>query len=334
MSDMESADPARGHFASLVARREVPLDEAALALAAEEYPGLDVRACLDRLDDLAERAPGRRRRLHGLADLGGPRQVLFKEEGFRGNEKDYYDARNSYLNQVLERRLGIPITLSLLFMEVGRRAGLPLAGVGFPGHFLVKLELGYGRELFIDAYNEGELLSADECKARFKHLVHGREFDARFLQSVPPRQLLARMLHNLKKIYVEQGDDVRAFWVIDRLLLLHPDAMDEVRDRGLVEARLGAEAGRGPRPRGLPGPRSPGRGRPRRGPRAAGDDPGPPGHAQLRAPAALAPAARAPGRWKVPRPQEPLHRPPPTRCCSTISATSSGRTPTYQVPSG
>jgi regulator of sirC expression with transglutaminase-like and TPR domain len=237
---MQLDSPARARFEALLAEPVLRLDEAALALAAEEYPGLDVRACLDRLDDLAERVTRRVGDDARMASLiSAVRDVLYKEEGFRGNEKDYYDARNSYLNQVLERRLGIPITLSLLFMEVGRRAGLPLAGVGFPGHFLVKLELGYGRELYIDAYNEGELLSADECKARFKHLVHGRDFDARYLQSVPPRQLLARMLHNLKKIYVEQGDDVRAFWVIDRLLLLHPDAMDEVRDRGLVEARLG-----------------------------------------------------------------------------------------------
>jgi len=237
---MQLDSPARARFEALLAEPVLRLDEAALALAAEEYPGLDVGACLQRLDDMAERVKRRVGDDARMASLiSAVRDVLYKEEGFHGNEKDFYDARNSYLNQVLERRLGIPITLSLLFMEVGRRAGLSLAGVGFPGHFLVKLELGYGRELFIDAYNGGELLSADECRARFKHLIHGRELDGRYLQSVPPRQLLARMLHNLKRIYVEQGDDVRAYWVIDRLLLLHPDAMDEVRDRGLVEARLG-----------------------------------------------------------------------------------------------
>jgi regulator of sirC expression with transglutaminase-like and TPR domain len=237
---MQLDSPARARFEALLAEPVLRLDEAALALAAEEYAGLDVRACLDRLDALAERV---KRRVGDdariAARISAVREVLFEDEGFRGNEKDYYDARNSYLNQVLERRLGIPITLSLLFMEVGRRAGLPLAGVGFPGHFLVKLELGHGPDLFIDAYNGGELLTADECVARFKHLVHGREFDPRFLEAVSSRQILARMLHNLKRIYVEQGDDVRAYWVIDRLLLLNPDAMDEVRDRGLVEARLG-----------------------------------------------------------------------------------------------
>jgi regulator of sirC expression with transglutaminase-like and TPR domain len=237
---MQLDSPARARFEALLAEPVLRLDEAALALASEEYPGLDVRACLDRLDAMAEQV---RRRVHPLGRsaqrLAALREVLFEDEGFRGNEKDYYDARNSYLNQVLERRLGIPITLSLLVMEVGRRAGLPLGGVGFPGHFLVKLEPELGPEIFIDAYNGGDLLTADEVVGRFKHLAQGREFDARFLQAVPPRQILARMLHNLKRIYVEQGDDVRAYWVIDRLLLLLPGAMDEVRDRGLVEARLG-----------------------------------------------------------------------------------------------
>jgi regulator of sirC expression with transglutaminase-like and TPR domain len=237
---MQTDSPARARFEALLAEPVLRLDEAALALAAEEYPGLDVRGCLRQLDAMADRVKGRvgesGRIAHRLASV---REVIFEDEGFRGNEKDYYDARNSYLNQVLERRLGIPITLSLIFMEVGRRAGLTLSGVGFPGHFLTKLAPDHGREIFIDAYNGGELLTADECVARFKHLVHGREFDPRLLQAVPPRQILSRMLHNLKKIYVEQGDDVRAYWVIDRLLLLQPDAMDEVRDRGLVEARLG-----------------------------------------------------------------------------------------------
>jgi len=237
---MQLESPARARFVALLAEPVLRLDEAALALAAEEYPNLDPRDSLGRLDALAELVKLRTKPLARSAQrISALREVLFEEEGFRGNEKDYYDARNSYLNKVLERRLGIPITLSLLLMEVGRRVGLTLGGVGFPGHFLVKLEPELGPQIFIDAYNGGDLLSAEECVARFRHLVQGKEFDSRYLQAVPPRQILARMLHNLKRIYVEQGDDVRAFWVIDRLLLLHPDAMDEVRDRGLVEARLG-----------------------------------------------------------------------------------------------
>jgi regulator of sirC expression with transglutaminase-like and TPR domain len=237
---MQLDSPARTQFQALIARARLPLDEAALAIAAEEYPDLDAGAYLAELDRLARRverlspAP-----LRAASTLRALREVIFEEEGFRGNEKAYYDPRNSYLNEVLDRRLGIPISLSLLFMEVARRAGLDLAGVGFPGHFLVKLSPEAGPEVFIDPYNEGELLTAEECVARFKNVSQGREFDPRFLQAVAPRQILGRMLHNLKRIYVEQGDDVRAYWVIDRLLLLAPEAADELRDRGLVSARLG-----------------------------------------------------------------------------------------------
>jgi regulator of sirC expression with transglutaminase-like and TPR domain len=237
---MQLDSPSRTRFQALLEAPVLRLDLAALAIAAEEYAGLDEVACLARLDDLAEqvrrRAPAP---LRAATTLKAVRDVLFVEEGFKGNEKSYYDPRNSYLNQVLDRRLGIPISLSLLFMEVARRVGLDLVGVAFPGHFLVKLQPEHGPEVFVDPYNGGELLAADECVARFKKFSQGREFDPRHLQGVAPRQLLGRMLHNLKRIYVEQGDDVRAFWVIDRLLLLAPDAIDEVRDRGLVEARLG-----------------------------------------------------------------------------------------------
>jgi len=237
---MQLESPARTRFQALLQEPVLRLDEAALAIAAEEYPALDAAACLGSLDVLAgqvrRRAPAT---LRAATTLKAVRDVLFEEEGFRGNEKAYYDPRNSYLNEVLERRLGIPISLSLLFMEVARRVGLSLEGVGFPGHFLVKLRPELGPEVFIDPYNGGELLTTEECVARFKNLSHGREFDERYLQGVAPRQILGRMLHNLKRIYVEQGDDVRAYWIIDRLLLLSPDAIDEVRDRGLVEARLG-----------------------------------------------------------------------------------------------
>jgi regulator of sirC expression with transglutaminase-like and TPR domain len=237
---MQLDSPARTLFKELIERPVVPLDEAALAIAAEEYPQLDIPSQLARLDALGalvrQREPVPRR---AATTLKAVRDVLFVEVGFRGNEHSYYDPRNSYLNEVLERRLGIPISLSVLFMEVARRAGLALEGVGFPGHFLVKLRPEMGPEIFIDPYNGGELLTADECGARFKTGTQGREFDKRWLQGVTPKQILGRMLHNLKRIYVEQGDDVRAFWVIDRLLLLTPDDTDEIRDRGLVSARLG-----------------------------------------------------------------------------------------------
>ena len=187
---MQLDSPARTLFQSLVARPVLPLDEAALAIAAEEYPGLDPAAHLAELDRLAGRvralAPGPGR---AAATLQALRQVLFEEAGFRANEKSYYDPRNSYLNEVLDRRLGIPISLSLVFMEVARRAGLDLDGVGFPGHFLVKLAPQAGPEVFIDPYNGGELLTAAECLARFRSASHGRDLDPRYLQAVAPRQI-------------------------------------------------------------------------------------------------------------------------------------------------
>ncbi len=238
--------PARTRFASLVARPVIPLAEAALAVAAEEYPDLDTAACLGALDALARRVerrlpPAPRPALHVLSAM---KAVLVDEEGFRGNERDYYDARNSFLNEVLERRLGIPITLSVLYIEVAARVGLGLQGVGFPGHFLVKCPASSGApgDLFIDPFNGGDVLGADECIARFKAVLHGRDFDPRFLEPVSEPQILARLLHNLKKIYVEKGDDVRALWVVDRLLLLQPGSLEERRDRGLVSARLGGTA--------------------------------------------------------------------------------------------
>jgi regulator of sirC expression with transglutaminase-like and TPR domain len=233
---------ARSRFIALIARDPVPLDEAALTLAEEEYPDLDPGEVLVRLDALAARvrrrapAPGR-----AATTLHALREVLSGEEGLRGNEEDYGDPRNSFLNEVVERRLGIPISLSVVYMEVARRVGLPLEGVGFPGHFLSKYTSPGGVEIFVDAFHGGEMLSADECAARYR-ARSGRELDRRHLAAVAPRQILARMLHNLRRTYLERRDDVRAWWVLDRLLLLAPGQLEVVRDRGLVSARLGAAA--------------------------------------------------------------------------------------------
>jgi len=237
--------PARERFADLLAQPELRLDEAALAIAAEEYPDLDLKSSLAQLDGLATVVESK------LGDLRPPvrvlqaiQKVLRDEAAFRGNEKDYYDPRNSFLNEVLERRLGIPITLSLLTIEVARRVGLRLHGVAFPGHFLVKCpaQPGLPGEVFVDAFNGWELLGAEECTARFRAVLHARAFDQKFLEAVDGRHILSRMLHNLKRIYVEKGDDVRTLWVVDRLLLLQPEDLEERRDRGLVSARLGGTA--------------------------------------------------------------------------------------------
>ena len=240
---MKPESDARARFQALLSAEDVPLAEAALAVAAEEYPSLDPAKYVARLDEIAARV-----RVHAPAPMRAAtilmavRTVLFDEERFRGNDEDYYDPRNSFLNEVLDRRLGIPITLSLLYMEVARRVGLHLQGVAFPGHFLLKYAPQGGPEVFIDAYNGGEVLSSDECVARFKAASHGRPVEPRHLAGVGPRQILARLLHNLKRIYLERSDDIRLWWVVDRLLLLEPGQPEELRDRGLISARLGAAA--------------------------------------------------------------------------------------------
>ncbi|HET8538245.1 MAG TPA: transglutaminase-like domain-containing protein [Anaeromyxobacter sp.] len=234
---------ARARFAALIARDPVPLDEAVLAIAEEEYPDLDLEEVLVRLDRLGERVRARAgARDRAASILGAVRHVLVEEEGLRGNDRDYQDPRNSFLNEVLERKLGIPITLSVVWMEVARRAGLRLDGVGFPGHFLVKYVSPGGTEIFIDAFNQGELLTADECVARYRARTGGRDLDRRYLEAVGARQILARALHNLRRVYVERRDDVRAWWVLDRILMLTPGQLEALRDRGLVAARLGGAA--------------------------------------------------------------------------------------------
>jgi regulator of sirC expression with transglutaminase-like and TPR domain len=240
----EATSAARARFGALLERPMIPLDEAALAIAAEEYPDLDAGKTLAALDSLAARVGER------VGDLRPPLRVLqamravFREDGYQGNEKDYYDPRNSFLNEVVERKLGIPITLSLLTIEVARRLGVRLEGVGFPGHFLVKcpVQTGLPGDIFVDAFNGWELLGADECTARFRAVLHGRPFDPSLLDPVDSRHILTRLLHNLKRIYVERGDDVRTLWVVDRLLQVTPGDLEERRDRGLVSARLGGTA--------------------------------------------------------------------------------------------
>jgi regulator of sirC expression with transglutaminase-like and TPR domain len=240
----EANSAARERFSALLDRHVIPLDEAALAIASEEYPGLDPGPTMQGLDALAARVGAE------VGDLRPPLRVLqamrtvLRAEGFQGNEKDYYDPRNSFLNEVVARRLGIPITLSLVTIEVARRLGLQLRGVAFPGHFLVRcpVQTGLAGDIFIDAFNGWELLGSEECTARFKAVLHGRPFDPALLDPVDSRHILTRLLHNLKRIYVERGDDVRTLWVVDRLLQITPGDLEERRDRGLVSARLGGTA--------------------------------------------------------------------------------------------
>jgi regulator of sirC expression with transglutaminase-like and TPR domain len=224
---------------SRLSDREIDLGEAALLIAAEEQPGLDTRPWLERLDELGlrleERVHGVRGELDRLARLTG---LLFAEEGLRGNADDFYDPRNSYLNEVLDRRLGIPITLAVVCLEVGRRAGVSLEGVGFPGHFL--LRLARQPKVLVDPFDRGKLLTAGDCEKMLERITRGNvDFDERLLRVAGPRLILQRMLNNLRGIYVQRGELDRTVAVLDRLMLLDPDDPTPLRDRGLLHLRWG-----------------------------------------------------------------------------------------------
>lgn len=231
----------RERFAAIARLPEngIDLGEAALWIAAEEQPGLDPNPWLERLDDLGERLQVR---LRGVRDELGRLALLtdlvFEEEGLRGNADDFYDPRNSYLNEVLERRLGIPITLAVVCLEVGRRAGVLLEGVGFPGHFL--LRLAHHPQVLIDPFDGGRLLTGDDCQEMLERMTRGSKgFDPRLLRPAGPRQILQRMLNNLRGIYIHRGDLERTVAVLDRLLLLDPEDPTPLRDRGLLHVRWG-----------------------------------------------------------------------------------------------
>jgi len=237
----ESPPPCRLVFARLVSRPESAIDlaEAALLIAKEEYPGLEVGHYLSHLDSMASDVRARMgpgddpHRL--IASLG---DYLFRERGFRGNTDNYYDPRNSFLNDVLDRRTGIPITLSAVYMEVGRRLGMRLDGVGMPGHFLVKY-VEADEEIVIDPFNRGAIVSPADCQRLLDRIYEGkRAFEPRFLATLGPRQILTRMLSNLKGIYFNTQAYAKALGVVDRLLILDPRAATEIRDRGLLSCQL------------------------------------------------------------------------------------------------
>lgn len=236
---------ARERFAQLVSGPEEELDlaEAALLIAQEEHPEIDVAAYLRQLDALAAAVRAR------LTESPAPTEIiqelnaqLFREEGLSGNESEYYDPRNSFLNEVLDRKRGIPITLSVVYLEVGRRLGLPLVGVGFPGHFLVKYASAAG-DLVLDPFAGGISLTRAELEQRLRKMYgEGNPFlsqISQLLTSTSKKEILVRMLRNLKGIYLQQGDFTRALAVLDRVLLVAPDLAMEIRDRGAVHQRLG-----------------------------------------------------------------------------------------------
>jgi regulator of sirC expression with transglutaminase-like and TPR domain len=235
-----SLDAALEAFAREVNRPADAIDlaRAALVMGQFEYPDLDVAAYLNRLDHLAELAS------QTIASTDLPAlmlaQFLFDTLGFAGDSVNYTDPRNSFLNEVLERRLGIPISLSVLFLEVAQRAGVRAEGVGLPGHFIVRVVLDSGQVIYLDPFHGGAILSEADCRERVRVLTDGKlPFNEAFLNPVNARYILTRMLNNLKNFYAAAGDFYRASKVVERLLVMNPGDPNETRNLGLLYGLLG-----------------------------------------------------------------------------------------------
>ncbi len=226
---------------------ELPLLGTALLIARDEYPDLDAARYSAQVDTYATALrPQLERDIDLPARLTAINKYLFEEVGYAGNNAQYDDPRNSYMNDVVDRKLGIPISLAVIQIEVTRRLGMPLDGISFPGHFLVRLPVDDGI-LVLDPYNKGRPVSAEELRERASpHLGGHAPDDQQLLQILAPathRMILMRMLRNLKGLYVERGDWERVARTADRLLKLSPDTAEALRERGLAYRELGYTKG-------------------------------------------------------------------------------------------
>ncbi len=232
---------ARQHFYQEVQQpdEQINLERAALYIAQEEYPDLDVDEYLNALDtmadDIREQLPIESYSLKILKTIN---HYLYENLGFAGNTEDYYDPRNSFLNDVIDRRTGIPITLSLVYLAIAQRLDFPMVGIGMPGHFLIR-PIQEDMDIFVDAFSQGEILFPQDCQDRLNQMS-GQSFEMQpqFLAAVTSRQFLARMLTNLKATYLNRGEMEKVLAAIERILLLFPNAAFELRDRGILYFRM------------------------------------------------------------------------------------------------
>jgi len=236
-------------FETLAAGNDASIDlaQAALLIASIEYPDLDTTQYINQLDALARRvrmvlALPEDEPLDPLSTLNAINQVLFTEEQFHGNEADYMNPENSFFNCVLDKRTGIPITLSLLYKEVAQRVGLNIDGIGLPYHFMIRCSVA-DHPLYIDPFEGGMFLSEQECRERI-HMMTGRSVEgksklyAHWFAPVSSRQFLYRMLNNLKQIYLRNDDYTHGLTISDLMVILMPRAAIERKDRGLIHLQL------------------------------------------------------------------------------------------------
>ena len=217
----------------------IPIAEAALLMACEEYPQLSLPPYLRQLDDIAgdvdNRLGGNQSALDTIRTIN---EILFDEYGFHGNNSDYYDPRNSFLNDVMDRRTGIPITLSTVYMEIARRVGLQVDGVGVPGHFIVK-HVSRTEEIFLDPFNAGAVMTRADCRELIRHMdVEGGQDEEHWLRRVTNRQIVSRMLNNLKVIYMNGGAFDKALAMLELMVLTEPSEAGLYKERGLLELQL------------------------------------------------------------------------------------------------
>lgn len=238
---------------------EIDLTRSALLISRTRYPDLDIEAYAARIDSLANRVAGlvpnaaskpaansvgnKSPGLDPQQTISALNYVLFGELGLRGNRDDYYDPRNSFLNDVLDRGLGIPITLSVVYLEVANRIGFPVAGIGMPGHFLLKyrpsMESDGNHEVLIDCFNQGDTLSPQDCQERLNEVYAGdMSLRPEFLHPVNRRQILARMLNNLKTVYLSTRDFRKALTIADLILVVRPNSAEEIKQRALLRYSL------------------------------------------------------------------------------------------------
>jgi regulator of sirC expression with transglutaminase-like and TPR domain len=220
----------------------IDLIRGALVIARTEYPQLDIEEYASRIEQMARRVAGLAPDLDPQRTIAALNHVVFEQAKLRGNREDYYDPRNSFLNEVLDRGLGIPITLSVIYMEVAKRVGFPLSGVGMPGHFLLKHYGADGQERLIDCFNRGDILSRQDCQSRLDEIYSGEmKLRPEFLHPISRRQILTRMLNNLKTVYLSTRNFRKALPIADLILVIYPRSAEDLKQRALLRYSMGLQ---------------------------------------------------------------------------------------------
>jgi regulator of sirC expression with transglutaminase-like and TPR domain len=221
----------------------IDLIRGALVIARTEYPRLDIEEYASRVERMARQVAAMASDLDPKRTLAALNSVVFEQANLRGNREDYYDPRNSFLNDVLDRGLGIPITLAIIYMEVGKRVGFHLSGVGMPGHFLLKHYRENGQEILIDCFNRGDVLSRQDCQSRLDEIYSGEmKMRPEFLHPISRRQILTRMLNNLKTVYLSTRNFRKALPIADLILVIYPRSAEDLKQRALLRYSMGLHA--------------------------------------------------------------------------------------------